>query len=265
MISVVLVPASMSSPTTDIMIGVQCKISMILKSLRLMITRSGVVSSPEGAIGPNEAYGLALRLGGLLPDGDVTTLRTDTFKALYDLANDDGVPNYNLDVLTKHRQYTLNLSKENNPYFFSVLFAGVAVSNAVHTFILTPRNTPTASWIKKPSNHFFSIKEDENGTLIYIPGYDTPGNITGGAYNIFGLLNPKGRSCFFYQLILAVVSDFLRSRLLRDVLGPALNLLSDKLNQFIDPERAKIGKFDLKTNINDSFAAQFPGVTLANQ
>jgi hypothetical protein len=53
----------MSSPTTDIMIGVQCKISMILKSLRLMITRSGVVSSPEGAIGPNEAYGLALRLG----------------------------------------------------------------------------------------------------------------------------------------------------------------------------------------------------------
>ena len=102
-----------------------------------------------------------------------------------------------------------------------------------------------------------------------------PGNNTGGAYNIFGLLNPKGRSCFFYQLILAIVSDFLWSRLLRDVFGPALNLLSDKLNQFFDPERAKIGKFDLKVyssllmcvtaNINDNFAAQFPGIALGNQ
>jgi hypothetical protein len=45
------------------MIGVQCKNSMILKSLRPMITRSGVVSPPEGVIGPNEAYGLALRFG----------------------------------------------------------------------------------------------------------------------------------------------------------------------------------------------------------
>jgi anaerobic glycerol-3-phosphate dehydrogenase len=35
----------------------------------------------------------------LLPDGDVITLRTDTFNALYDLAKDDDVPNYKLDVL----------------------------------------------------------------------------------------------------------------------------------------------------------------------
>ena len=31
--------------------------------------------------------------------GDVTTLRIDTFKALYDLAKNEDVPNYNLDML----------------------------------------------------------------------------------------------------------------------------------------------------------------------
>lgn len=34
-----------------------------------------------------------------LYDGDVTSLRIETFKALYDLAKDDEVPNYDLDVL----------------------------------------------------------------------------------------------------------------------------------------------------------------------
>jgi hypothetical protein len=67
------------------------------------------------------------------------------------------------------------------------------------------------------------------------------GNITGGAYNTFDLFNPKKFSCFFYQLILAVVPVVLRSCLPGDVLGSALNLLSDKSNPFIDPECAKIG------------------------
>ncbi|KAJ5998111.1 hypothetical protein N7499_005510 [Penicillium canescens] len=143
----------MPSPTTDIMIGV------------------GVVGPLEGAIGPNEAYGLALRFGEYQNSARSCACRGNT------------------------------------------------------------------------------------GTVNSFTGVDQ-GNITGGAYNIFGLLNPKRCSCFFYQLILAVVPDFPRSRLLEDPLSPALNLLSDKLKPFIDPECAKIA------NINDSFAAQFPGVAL---
>jgi hypothetical protein len=73
------------------------------------------------------------------------------------------------------------------------------------------------------------------GTINSFTGVDL-GNITGGAYNTFDLLNPKKFSCFFYQLILAVVPVVLRSRLPGDVLGSALNLLSDKLNPFIDPD-----------------------------
>lgn len=66
------------------------------------------------------------------------------------------------------------------------------------------------------------------------------GNITGGVYNNADLLDPKKFTCFFYQILLAVVPDVLMSRSLGSVLGTALNLLSTKLNPFIDPECAKI-------------------------
>lgn len=36
---------------------------------------------------------------------------------------------------TKHRKYTFDLSESTNPYFFFPPFAGLAVSNAAHTFI----------------------------------------------------------------------------------------------------------------------------------
>lgn len=35
----------------------------------------------------------------------------------------------------KHREYTFDLSKSTNPYFFFPPFAGLAVANAAHTFI----------------------------------------------------------------------------------------------------------------------------------
>jgi hypothetical protein len=79
------------------------------------------------------------------------------------------------------------------------------------------------------------------GTVNSFTGVDL-GNMTGGAYNTLDLLNPMKFGCFFHQLILAVVPDVFRNRLLGDVLSSALNLLSDKLNPFIDSDCAKIGK-----------------------
>ena len=60
------------------------------------------------------------------------------------------------------------------------------------------------------------------------------GNITGGAYQTSDLTDPTKFVCFFYQLSLALVPDFLRSE--------ALGLLQEKIGPFVDPECAKIGK-----------------------
>ena len=94
----------------------------------------------------------------------------------------------------QHRKYTFDNSLTTNPYFFFALFAGVAVSNAAHTFIRTlARDLIT----KKPcssepaalmSNHsaeypngildketlksFFAITEAADGTLSWTPGYE---------------------------------------------------------------------------------------------
>ena len=69
------------------------------------------------------------------------------------------------------------------------------------------------------------------------------GDLTGGAYQTTDLLNPPQFVCYFYQLTLAVVPDFLRSRALGTLLASALNLLHSKIDPYVDPECAKIGKF----------------------
>lgn len=108
------------------------------------------------------------------------------------------------------------------------------------------------------------------GTVNSFTGVDL-GDITGGAYNAADLLNPQKLSCFFYQIILAVVPDIVRSRFLGGVLGTALNLLSSTLDPLIDPECAKICKSKASSskplltdvaNYNDEFASQFPGAII---
>lgn len=69
------------------------------------------------------------------------------------------------------------------------------------------------------------------------------GDLTGGAYQTTDLLNPPQFVCYFYQLTLAIVPDFLRSRALGTLLAAALNLLHSKIDPYVDPECAKIGKF----------------------
>lgn len=69
------------------------------------------------------------------------------------------------------------------------------------------------------------------------------GDLTGGAYQTTDLLNPPQFVCYFYQLTLAVVPDFLRSRALGTLLASALSLLHSKIDPYVDPECAKIGKF----------------------
>lgn len=68
------------------------------------------------------------------------------------------------------------------------------------------------------------------------------GNLTGGAYQTTDLLNPTKFVCFFYQLSLAVVPDFLRSEALGTLLATTLNLLHTQIDPFVDPSCAKIGK-----------------------
>ncbi|KAI9755788.1 MAG: hypothetical protein M4579_004151 [Chaenotheca gracillima] len=248
-----------------------------------------------------------------LYNGDVETLRVERFQALYDLAKNDAVPNYNLDVLTQHRKYTFDDSVNTNPYFFWPPFAGAAVSNAAHTFIPALMSNHSAEYPngildKETLKSFFAISEASDGTLTYKKGYEripdnwyrrplglineySPasfaqdllqiaatvpeavsvggntgttnsftgvdlGDITGGVYHTEDLLDPAKFTCYFYQIVLAIVPDFLRSEALGSVLGGALSLLSSELAPFIDPECAKI------SNYNDDFAKQFPGAAV---
>ena len=82
------------------------------------------------------------------------------------------------------------------------------------------------------------------GTVNSFTGVDL-GDITGGAYHTTDLLNPPKFVCYFYQILLAVTPDILRSRALGGVLGTALGLLNSQLAPFIDPQCAKIGEFCL--------------------
>lgn len=103
------------------------------------------------------------------------------------------------------------------------------------------------------------------------------GNITGGAYQTSDLTNPTKFVCFFYQLTLAIVPDFLRSEALGTALAGALNLLQTEISPYVDPSCATIGELILGekmhetigmlmcihlANYNDAFAAQFPGAAV---
>lgn len=79
------------------------------------------------------------------------------------------------------------------------------------------------------------------GTTNSFTGVDL-GDITGGAYHTQDLVDPAKFVCFFYQLSLAIVPDFLRSRALGTALGAALNLLQSKIGPYVDPSCATIGE-----------------------
>lgn len=68
------------------------------------------------------------------------------------------------------------------------------------------------------------------------------GDITGDAYHTTNLTNSKKFVCYFYQISLALMPNFLRSESLGTVLGSGLNLLHSKIDPFVDPSCAKIGK-----------------------
>ena len=226
-------------------------------------------------------------------------MRVEKFKSLYDLQKNVAVPNYNLDVLIQHRQYTFTNSESTNPYFFSAPFAGLAVANAAHTFVPALMSNHSAEYPngildKETLKSFFAITEAPDGTLSWTPGHEripdnwyrrplgaineyslvsfaqdfvqlaaaVPdaatvggntgtvnsftgvdlGDITGGAYRTTDLLNPTKFVCYFYQLTLALVPDFLRSEALGSALAGALNLLQTEIDPFVDPSCAKIGK-----------------------
>ncbi|KAL8666770.1 MAG: hypothetical protein Q9202_001308 [Teloschistes flavicans] len=277
---------------------------------------SPVLGAGDGLSGSHNKYesdSSPARGDFYLENGDVSTLKLNKFKALYDLQKNAAVPNYDLATIIQHRKYTFHLSESTNPYFFHSPFAGVAVANAAHTFIPALMSNHSAKYPngildKETLKSFFAIFEAPDGTLTYKPGWEripdkwyrrplgvvneySPasfaqdlvqiaavvpeaasvggntgtvnsfagadlGNITGGAYQTTDLTNPQKFVCFFYQITLALVPDFLRSRALGSLLGGALDLLHSKIDPFVDPSCAKIA------NYNDAFAAQFPGAAL---
>jgi len=78
---------------------------------------------------------------------------------------------------TKHRNYTLNLSKSSNPYFFWPPFAGPAMSSTAHTFITALMSNHSAEYpngilSKEVPKSFFSITERADRSLFYKPGYE---------------------------------------------------------------------------------------------
>ena len=79
------------------------------------------------------------------------------------------------------------------------------------------------------------------GTVNSFAGVDL-GDITGGAYQTTDLTNPQKFTCFFYQIALSLVPDFLESEALGALLGSALSLLSSDIDPFVDPSCATIGK-----------------------
>ena len=79
------------------------------------------------------------------------------------------------------------------------------------------------------------------GTVDSFAGVDL-GDITGGAYDTADLTDPTKFVCFFYQLTLALVPDFLRSESLGSALGGALSLLQNQIDPYVDPSCATIGK-----------------------
>ena len=80
------------------------------------------------------------------------------------------------------------------------------------------------------------------GTVNSFTGVDL-GDITTGVYRTKDLADPKKLVCFFYQLTLSVLPDFLRSQLLGSILASALNLLHSTIDPLVDPSCAKIGRF----------------------
>lgn len=84
------------------------------------------------------------------------------------------------------------------------------------------------------------------GTTNSFTGVDL-GDITGGAYHTQDLLDPIKFVCFFYQLFLAAVPDFLRSRALGSILQTALSLLHSTIDPFVDPSCTKIGENSAST------------------
>ena len=79
------------------------------------------------------------------------------------------------------------------------------------------------------------------GTTNSFVGVDLT-DLTGGAYNTLDLLDPVKASCFFYQIIQAVIPDFLRTDLTGFVLDAALILLKDTITPLIDPRCVRIGE-----------------------
>lgn len=86
------------------------------------------------------------------------------------------------------------------------------------------------------------------GTVNSFTGVDL-GDITTGAYHTQDLLDPTKFVCFFYQLTLAAVPDFLRSQALGTLLAGALNLLHTKIDPYVDPTCAKIGESSLLVSL----------------
>ncbi|KAI5810385.1 hypothetical protein BZA77DRAFT_328089 [Pyronema omphalodes] len=138
--------------------------------------------------------------------GDVDSVQLPKFKKLLELEEGKKKPNFDLDVLTEHRKFTLQDSISKNPQFFYGPFSGLLVSNAGHCFIPGmfsnyTQDNPKGILTKETLMSFFAVYEDpKTGRLTHKKGHE---RIPENWYRrpAGGLLGDYGTALFAQDLI----------------------------------------------------------------
>lgn len=113
--------------------------------------------------------------GDLNQYGSNVNLVMSQWSALYNLQRDAATANYNLDVLTTHREARFQESIDKNPFYFYGPFDGVEVSQAAFTFIYRFMANKSAEYPEGRLDQatlksFFSVQGD--GVGHWVPGHE---------------------------------------------------------------------------------------------
>ncbi|KAF8599575.1 Cloroperoxidase [Ceratobasidium sp. AG-I] len=243
-----------------------------------------LLSPPLGLNGSHNKYESDSSSGrgdAYLHDGDASTLQIEYFKKLYDLQPEGQPANYNLEIVTKHRQWPLDFSTQNNPNFFyapapdGVLpadilksFFGVSGTSNNLTYQKGHERIPD-NWYRRQVGNDYGLVPFNSDILriaAKVPGLLSVGgntgkvnsfvgvdiaNLTSGVYKAGNLLEGNNLICFAYQAMQIAAPDFLKG--LTDITA-ALNLIKSK----IAPQFAGLGCPQL-SQYNGAVFNAYPG------
>lgn len=115
---------------------------------------------------------------GVKPDaymnnGDAHSLNITKYQELYDMAKD--TDRFTFKMLRQHTVNNHRFSTENNPYFFSgpIFFVPPSAPQFTIAMMSNYSEQDVQGYLdRKILNSFFSVVEDENGKLEWIPGHE---------------------------------------------------------------------------------------------